>query len=403
MIKLNITSPVIIEECPIKPTENDIRALYALCRTDVPSEIKIGKTSQTVSQLMGTSYCTRYNPQGFTLLRYWEGNNFYSSEKIVHHHSLLRDFRIRHMRTNRLTEWFTTKIENVDTVVNNLATDIISNGEHTNVILIDDCIKRLTNISTDDWQIAPTLEKDHMPYVKHRIENGTATALDKVSYKKSELRHKLIEPYDNTKTSDITDLDLYHTYKLSAEMDNLYCELYETEQDILRRDIRKESEKISQVRINRIQLIKDLCSLISVPNTGDRTTVVTRQKIESIISYLQVAFQQYRLLFRLRGRAPDSYKTAVGMINTIFKRWSDCKLNKRSSANDDRLGNQSYCLNSSPCFDKIFRARLLLVKSERHILNIVGVNIQNIPRNITPVTLRESLIFQQILTLNVIS
>ena len=92
------------------------QALYAICQADNPSRIKIGKVSATATSLMG-QYSTRYNPQGYTLLRYWSGTDYYNIETDVHEHPLLVQKRVCNSMSGYPTEWFEIDIETIDKVV----------------------------------------------------------------------------------------------------------------------------------------------------------------------------------------------------------------------------------------------------------------------------------------------
>lgn len=63
-----------------------------------------------------------YNPLGYDLLKYRSGESYYGIETAVHNHELLRNDRIRCPHTNKITEWFSTNIEIVETVVEQLVT-----------------------------------------------------------------------------------------------------------------------------------------------------------------------------------------------------------------------------------------------------------------------------------------
>lgn len=73
---------------------NDV-ALYVLCYNDTSSSIKIGKVSGGVLALMN-QYSTRYYSQGYKLLRYWQGREYYAIETMLHNHQFLlnTDFAI---------------------------------------------------------------------------------------------------------------------------------------------------------------------------------------------------------------------------------------------------------------------------------------------------------------------
>lgn len=97
-------------------------ALYALCSSNDTHSIKIGKISGNVLTLMN-QYSTRYCHQGYKLLRFWSGRDYYSIESLVHNHRLLVPQRLRNDTTGRLTEWFATTLKIIDTVVYSLVTE----------------------------------------------------------------------------------------------------------------------------------------------------------------------------------------------------------------------------------------------------------------------------------------
>jgi hypothetical protein len=106
-------------------TQSNNKALYALCTNDDHSKIKIGKISGTVNDLMN-QYSIRYNSQGYKLLRYWNGSEYYAIENTVHIHPILSPYRIRNNVNNvtgRLTEWFVTTLEIIDIVVSTTVTE----------------------------------------------------------------------------------------------------------------------------------------------------------------------------------------------------------------------------------------------------------------------------------------
>lgn len=96
--------------------QSNNQGLYALCMNDDQTKIKIGKISGTINDLMN-QYSTRYNSQGYKLLRYWNGAEFYVIETKVHTHPILMQCRIYNSITGRLTEWFATTLEIIDEVV----------------------------------------------------------------------------------------------------------------------------------------------------------------------------------------------------------------------------------------------------------------------------------------------
>lgn len=98
------------------------KALYALCVNDNLEKIKIGKISGNLTTL-SNQYSTRYNPDGYKILRYWSGSNYYSIENKVHTSALLAPCRIRNKKTGRLTEWFSTTLDVIDFVVSALITE----------------------------------------------------------------------------------------------------------------------------------------------------------------------------------------------------------------------------------------------------------------------------------------
>ena len=69
-------------------------ALYALSSNEDPSLIKIGKITGSASSLIN-QYSTRYHPQGYQILRYWHGREYYAIENNVHNHPRLAPVRFR--------------------------------------------------------------------------------------------------------------------------------------------------------------------------------------------------------------------------------------------------------------------------------------------------------------------
>ncbi|CAH6419446.1 Hypothetical protein HVR_LOCUS634 [uncultured virus] len=90
---------------------SNIQALYAISRIGDPTKI-----TGSIHNLM-RQYSTRYNDQGYNILRYWQGEDYYSIEYNLHNHPTLLPYRIHNIITNRLTEWFETSIEIIENVV----------------------------------------------------------------------------------------------------------------------------------------------------------------------------------------------------------------------------------------------------------------------------------------------
>lgn len=90
--------------------------LYAICSNDDMSLIKIGRITGSIGSLL-SQYSTRYHPQGYQILRYWHGSEYYNIEHKVHNHPKLSPARIRNDKTARLTEWFRIPLNIIDDVV----------------------------------------------------------------------------------------------------------------------------------------------------------------------------------------------------------------------------------------------------------------------------------------------
>src|SRR5690606_30752199 len=100
------------------------------------------------------------------------------------------------------------------------------------------------------------------------------------------------------------------------------------------------------------------CPLLGINNTYDRTTVITRQRMASVLHYLSGSFTVIKSLFGLRSRTPDSYNSVVGLLNSVFKEWSCCKLVKTTSGRDNHVCQQEYMLKATTeSFDKVFSQR----------------------------------------------
>jgi len=90
-------------------------ALYAICKSNDQSEIKIGKIAGDQNSLKG-QYCCRYNSRGYTVLRFWKGPEYYWIESLLHHNPKLTPFRLRNDE-GRMTEWYSCGLELIDEVV----------------------------------------------------------------------------------------------------------------------------------------------------------------------------------------------------------------------------------------------------------------------------------------------
>ena len=88
----------------------------AISSADDISLIKIGRITGTINSLT-SQYSTRYHPEGYRILRYWYGSEYYGIETEVHNHPRLAPVRIRNSNTGKLTEWFRTTSNVVDDVV----------------------------------------------------------------------------------------------------------------------------------------------------------------------------------------------------------------------------------------------------------------------------------------------
>lgn len=94
------------------------KGLYALVQNDdINKGIKIGKITGSILAI-SKQYATRYNPDGYTILRYWDGELYYKIEHQVLNNESLAPYRIKSSRSGRLTEWFTAPIELIEQVVN---------------------------------------------------------------------------------------------------------------------------------------------------------------------------------------------------------------------------------------------------------------------------------------------
>lgn len=107
--------------------ENNNIGLYALCANDDHSIIKIGKITGNITGLMN-QYSTRYHSQGFKLLRYWNGREYYVIEQEVINHNILAPSRICNETTGKSTEWFRTTLNIIDNVV-----FIVISGRRNNI------------------------------------------------------------------------------------------------------------------------------------------------------------------------------------------------------------------------------------------------------------------------------
>lgn len=163
MLSLNIvnnTEQNSIEDIVSTNSTNEIRALYAICRNDVPSEIKVGKISADEYGLM-QQYTTRHNPYGFTLLRYWSGELYYNLEKAVHYHPMMDKCRIRCPQSSKRTEWFRTDIETIESVVNLLIIDpLISLTKRINITVEEKAYPPLSSF------FAPSIPIDVIQSIK---------------------------------------------------------------------------------------------------------------------------------------------------------------------------------------------------------------------------------------------
>ena len=90
--------------------------LYALCLNDDLSKIKIGHIRTSEHKVLH-QFGTRHHHQGYRLLRYWPGEQYYNMEHTVHHHKLLASNRIVCQGTGYITEWFDTTLDVIDAVV----------------------------------------------------------------------------------------------------------------------------------------------------------------------------------------------------------------------------------------------------------------------------------------------
>lgn len=125
--------------------------LYALCSNADVGSIKIGRITGSIASLL-SQYSTRYHAEGYQILRYWHGSEYYNIESEVHNHARLFPFRIRNSNTGRLTEWFRVEVNIIDDIVY----EVIN------------CNRRRINLPENRQQVSPQLENTPL-----RLENIT--------------------------------------------------------------------------------------------------------------------------------------------------------------------------------------------------------------------------------------
>jgi len=336
---------------------------------------KIGSWSGTFKDLL-RRYVT-YFPQVIVVLFYPIENARYIENQVKNRFIEDRQINI----FGRRSEWIKGNINDIVSFISFIC-------EKLNEIKINranDMRRANVRVKLNDlaaWSDAPiTVTDDEIKNTKHNIENGIATVEEQISYQKSSMIKSL------QVTDNITIEQLYENRDYTFQMDNLDCELNFNDRQILQLDLNrvKNAEKINQVRIGRIKVIKDLCSLLGLKNTFDKTVEIPRQRIECIVPYLKEHHPRFKSLFSIRSNGIlDRYMGVIGLINSIFTEWSRCKLVNIASKTDTNNGLQRYKLCNTPeSFYNVFLARNPLKSPNIRILNLAQVNIQNPPRVMT--------------------
>jgi late competence protein required for DNA uptake (superfamily II DNA/RNA helicase) len=185
--------------------------------------------------------------------------------------------------------------------------------------------KRLKREKAQALDVTPIISAETATELTQRKERAQSTAHDKLTLKK----HEFLEMFPNEIRSQIPGDHIVKLEPHWKQLHNARKELDLTVHDIVLTELRSSAERPERTpHAADLECIRRICHLLGLPNTLDRTTVVTSTRIQQHLEEFKAMYPVLRETFKLKNKPPETWIKVIDLIDSVLTRWSACSLVK---------------------------------------------------------------------------